>query len=146
MSNLNQVQYCFRLNLNNPVHLEIHKTLMRANPDVHKSKSALMIECLHEGIEARKQKAKRGKREDVDVTTLELLEQEREHIKEDIKKEIMEDVMRIVLSAMCNKPVGTESLPYDPNDIREKGKPAESDILDADFDPALIEMADLYGA
>lgn len=39
-------QHSFRLNLNNPNHLLIHKTLNDLNKDIHKSKSNFIINAL----------------------------------------------------------------------------------------------------
>ena len=43
-------QHNFRLNLNNPQHLRIHKQLKRINKDIYKSKNDYMIRKLYEGM------------------------------------------------------------------------------------------------
>lgn len=40
------VQYCIRLNLNNPEHLEVHKILQGLNKDVHKSQNNFIIQSV----------------------------------------------------------------------------------------------------
>lgn len=40
------VQYCVRLNLNNPEHLEVHKILQGLNKDVHKSQNNFIIQSV----------------------------------------------------------------------------------------------------
>ena len=46
MGGRESIHYGFRLNINNPRHLEIHKILRDLNPEVYKSKSSFIIEAL----------------------------------------------------------------------------------------------------
>ena len=43
-------QHNFRLNLNNPQHLQIHRRLLHVNKDIYKSKNDYMIRKLYEGM------------------------------------------------------------------------------------------------
>ena len=43
-------QHHFRLNLNNPYHLKLHRELIRINKDVYKSKNEYVIRKLYAGI------------------------------------------------------------------------------------------------
>lgn len=40
------VQYCIRLNLNNPEHLEVHRILQGLNKEVHKSQNNFIIQSV----------------------------------------------------------------------------------------------------
>lgn len=44
------IQYCMRLNLNNPEHLEVHNVLQGLNRTIHKSQNNYMISALLNNI------------------------------------------------------------------------------------------------
>ena len=46
MNRNDSVQYGFRLNLKNPDHLLVHKTLMDLDLEIHKSRSMFIIDAL----------------------------------------------------------------------------------------------------
>lgn len=43
-------QHHFRLNLNNPYHLRLHRELLRVNKDVYRSKNEYVVQKLYEGV------------------------------------------------------------------------------------------------
>lgn len=93
------IQYCMRLNLNNPEHLEVHNVLQGLNRTIHKSQNNYMIKALLYSIrnsadeelltDAAIKEQKKGKY----VTKKEL---------EDATIKLRTDMMSEMVTIMCN--------------------------------------------
>lgn len=98
-------QHNFRLNLNNPYHLKIHKQLMNVNKDVYKSKNDYMIRVLYDAIF--------GDAEEISENRLKEMEDR-------ITKRVTQELLKTVLSMGSIRPVTT------PISTTPMGAPIES--------------------
>lgn len=198
MGKLRQVQYSFRLNLDNPKHLEIHHEIMNADKDIYKSMSGFIVECLSKAVAARKgtgpsladawrndadlpgntesdaarqrnataEAAGTAAKEREDGITDENRDRIKKEIKDEVTKEVLEEVVRLLLSSMAYRPVVEREFSQEPQAAGSKSNRGrkkspflyggedsddadEEDSTDEgafdDIDPALLEMADIYG-
>ena len=96
-------QYSFHLNLNNPDHLKIYRTLEDLNTDIHKSVSNFVIKAVIQYINdaSRSSLTKSGKNE---KETLEgyVTRQELSEAKLQIKADVMKEVAQLFGNAAMN--------------------------------------------
>ena len=95
------VQYCLRLNLNNPKHLEVHNILQNLNKDMHKSQNAFMVAAIIRNAanysdeelltEAAAEKKNRGKF---------ITKGEFEKLKDDLRNELMKEITALLISSL----------------------------------------------
>ena len=96
----NSVQYCFRLSLSNPDHLFLHQILSDLDLDIHRSKSAFIINGLISYVRNNGQvntntyKSKLVTLDDLEVMKGRL----KQEIREDVIRETLKEVLGIVLS------------------------------------------------
>ncbi len=97
------VQYCLRLNLNIPEHLEVHKILQNLNKKVHKSQSAFMVAAIirnaanYSDDELLTEAAAEKRNRERFIT-----KEEFEKSKEDLKNELMKEITALLLSSLSN--------------------------------------------
>ena len=86
------IQYSFRLNLNNPTHMLIHRTLENLDPELYKSKSNFIFDALEKYIKGITPEVLIGERECQDYVTREELEELKESITQEAVKEVLKNM------------------------------------------------------
>ena len=134
-----EMKYCLRLNLNNPEHLLIHKTLRNLNPEYYKSINQFIITGLLDFIENTNKREMLVEEEikkqmgDELVTKSELREHEN-----NMKAYLTSELMTAVISAvMSNLNIQTANVTQDKKEPEEKNENAEQD-------ETLSELANLW--
>lgn len=95
------VQYCLRLNLNNPKHLEVHNILQNLNKDMHKSKNAFMVAAIirnaanYSDEELLTEAAAEKKNREKFITKGEF-----EKLKDDLRNELMKEITALLISSL----------------------------------------------
>ena len=101
MAKTDYVQFNFRLNLNNPHHLKIYRTLTDLNTDIHKSRTNFIVEALSEYIGGISDDnlTKDGARNKTTYARREDLEQMEERVTAKVMKEVAEFMSRAALES-----------------------------------------------
>jgi hypothetical protein len=99
----NNKQYSFHLNLNNPDHLKIYRTLEDLNLDIHKSISSFVIKAVVQYINSasRSDITNAGKTEKENLEGY-VTRRELEGMKLEIKAEIMKEVAQLFGNSAMN--------------------------------------------
>lgn len=96
------VQYCFRLNLRNPDHLMIHKTLMNLDQELYKSKSTFIIDSLVKYIKGITPEMLVGDFREKDYVTRTEIEEMIEDMKKTVSDEVTGNMYSILVTALTN--------------------------------------------
>ena len=142
-------QYSFHLNLNNPDHLKIYRTLEDLNTDIHKSVSNFVIKAVIQYINdaSRSSLTKSGKNEKENLEGY-VTRQELSEAKLQIKADVMKEVAQLFGDAAMNtQQVVTPALmqqmmsmiPENAEKKKDSDKPEEEPT-----DAALEEMSVLF--
>lgn len=133
---LDVIQYSFRLNLNKPSHLKIHKMLQEAAEESYGGITRLVVELLEQYAENGAIAMAQQKEEPVYVT-----EERMALNNETLKKEIALDIMtRLAVNRSEITPVIYGDLP-----VSKKVKQVQEESEEMDeLDPSATEMALLY--
>ena len=152
MARKDVVQYNLRLNLNNPNHLKIFRTLQDLNTDIHKSRNNFITEALLRYIncssedELTNSGAKKKQEENGFVTRSELVELE-SIITAKVMKEVAEFMSRAALSNqnMMNPLMMQSYMQMIPNNqqMSEENRTTDKDELEK-TDSTLEEMSLLF--
>ena len=97
-------QHNFRLNLNNPMDLRIHKQLLNINLDVYKSKNNYMVRKLYQGIFGggdglEEIRVEAGKAPEM------ISRGELEDMEKRITENVMNKVMKVLFDMVCDRAV-----------------------------------------
>ena len=105
MASDESIHYGFRLNINNPEHLAIHKILRDLNPDIYQSKSKFIIDVLKKTLldtdidlltgEGSKEIKKQG-----GYVTKEYVDKQREILKKELEAEIRQELFSMVITTL----------------------------------------------
>lgn len=134
-----EMQYLVRLNLTNPEHVEIHRTLRNLNPDLYKSMNQFIIEALSSFInrgnpaEMLSDEARRAKMGNELVTRKEL-----EAMETRVREEVTREMLSLILSSMSKQAVVVSEAPKVHPDVIPK-------TMNAEEDETLAELADMWG-
>ena len=96
------VQYCFRLNLRNPDHLLVHRTLMNLDLELYKSKSTFVIDALVKYIKGVTPEMLVGDFRDKDYVTRTELEKMKEEMTKNITESVTRNMYSILVTALTN--------------------------------------------
>lgn len=121
------VQYCLRLNLNNPEHLEVHKILQNLNKDVHKSQTAFIISAILE-------RAKQYSDDEllIDAAAIKkqkekfITKEEFEESRDELKKELLKEITALLISSISNNGVNFPANTKRIEDIEEESSVDET--------------------
>lgn len=122
------VQYCMRLNLNNPEHLEVHKIMQNLNRENYKSQTAFMAQAILETFsryseeEILSDAAAERKKKEKYITRGEF-----EVYKESLKKELLEDITSLLISSLSKGSAGIQFSTN--NETAEEPEAVEDDVL-----------------
>lgn len=106
------VQYCFRLNLRNPDHLLVHRTLMNLDLELYKSKSTFIIDSLVKYIKGITPEVLIGDFRDKDFVTRTELEELKENMKKSVTEDVTKNMYSILVTALTNGSVMNNSNDY----------------------------------
>ena len=114
MNRNDSVQYGFRLNLKNPDHLLVHKTLMDLDLEIHKSRSMFIIDALVNTIKGiRPENLTRTARKAYDSRLEYVTRGEIEDMKlvleKDVTREVSKDVISVLIAALAKGNTGSVS-------------------------------------
>lgn len=129
------VQYCLRLNLNNPEHLEVHKILQNLNKDVHKSQTAFIIKAILEMAakfddeELLSEAAALKKQKEKFITKAEF-----EECKEELRKEMLQEITALLISSIAKNGVSVNTTP---NNVSSD----DDEEIETDVDETLIGLS-----
>ena len=142
MNRNDSVQYGFRLNLKNPDHLLVHKTLMDLDLEIHKSRSMFIIDALVNTIKGiRPENLTRTARKAYDSRLEYVTRGEIEDMKlvleKDVTREVSKDVISVLIAALAKGSNGSVSVAADNAD--------EKTVSDQDRKETQAALTELSG-
>ena len=142
MNRNDSVQYGFRLNLKNPDHLLVHKTLMDLDLEIHKSRSMFIIDALVNTIKGiRPENLTRTARKAYDSRLEYVTRGEIEDMKlvleKDVTREVSKDVISVLIAALAKGNTGSVSAATDNAD--------EKTVSDQDRKETQAALTELSG-
>ncbi len=125
MSRDDSILYSFRLNINNPEHLKLHKILRDLDTSIYKSKSNFIIEILknyliygeNSNLFCHDEVAEQG-----GYVTREYVDNLKTDIKQELEKEMKQDLFNMVIAAMTGVGRAGKIEYAKPDDKIESGK------------------------
>lgn len=148
MNRNDTVQLSYRLNLKNPDHLLVYRTLRDLNPEIHKSMSSFAIDCMIQVITgtAPEQLTLKGKEEAEDKNESDIknelnrLRDEVHSLKDSIAREVMNQVMQEILKSILSP--AAFNIPKADLSVPVENEPTHS--LDEQTEQALSDLTDLW--
>lgn len=128
------VQYCLRLNLNNPKHLEVHNILQNLNKDMHKSQNAFMVAAIirnsanYSDEELLTEAAAEKKNREKFITKGEF-----EKLKDDLRNELMKEITALLISSLSKGNIDVKG-------ITSSAEP-KSDTCVGEYDETLADLS-----
>lgn len=141
MARKESIHYGFRLNINNPKQLKIHKVLRDLDPDLYRTKSDYIVEALefysdNEAI-IKSDDLSRVKREG-GYATVEFVNQMKRQIRDELEAEIKQELFAMFVAATGN------SEKYSKSDNIEKKENRVSDKDNQEVKQVLNDLTDLW--
>ncbi len=141
MARKESIHYGFRLNINNPKQLKIHKVLRDLDPDLYRTKSDYIVEALefysdNEAI-IKSDDLSRVKREG-GYATVEFVNQMKRQIRDELEAEIKQELFAMFVAAIGNSEKNSKS------DNAEKKENRVSDKDNQEVKQVLNELTDLW--
>ena len=136
MAKTDVIRYTLRLNLNNPVHLEIHEALRSLNTDIYKSQNIFMIEAISRYINGD------GKgTDDPERMDTEAKKKEQEELEKRVTDRVMKEMMAFLFSILTGRQQPAEMTAYKP---QETALETETEEKNEEYDETLADLVDQW--
>ncbi len=137
-------QHSFRLSLDNPKHMEVHRTLMDLNRDIYRSRSSFIADALYDKIHGAESErlTNAGKRE-YEQRNGAVTRNEIDIIKKEIENHVLKEMTSFMLSAIAI--INRSSGAAEPDRVqtgKNSGGTQEDIMEEGDIDPSILEMID----
>jgi len=147
MNRNDTVQYGFRLNLKNPNHLLVHNALMNLDPEVYKSKSMFITDCLIGclGGTGRDPVGSGRKEERVpaeEYVTRREMEELKENLERDLSRKVLMELMTVLIGALSGQ--GARSFRMPDNAMYQDGESEALGENQKEAEKTLRDLSDMW--